>query len=303
MIKIPAKTFLCPDGNETYIFDCLKPGGCRLNNRCATLAYLTLIAFDREYQGISPSMAGNGPIQIYLKATRDYTINPKDRVWAAFGTSTHAKLSIHAFTKNVLSEEPLSDDETKGIADCLEASEKVPGTFVLTDYKSYGSYKVMKALGISVTKKDIPILDDNGEPVLLKSGKNKGSVKTRQESIIEKVPPDLKAEELQLNRYRIMFEQYGFPISEIRIQALVRDGGTYMAKSRGIMENMYIIPVPILDINYVLNFYRILDYEVKQAFEGNYRKCDDWESWDGRRCNGYCEVSDQCKQLLGWGVI
>ena len=303
MIKIPAKNFLCPDGNEIEIAKCLEVNGCRLRSRCATLPYLNLIAFDREYKGISPSMAGTGPMQIYLRATVDYTIDPYERVWAAFGTSTHGKLSIHSYTRNVLSEEPLSDEEMKGIPDCLETEEGTDDEYIISDYKNFGSYKVAKCLGISIIKTDKPILDEEGNPVLLKSGKNKGAVKTKQETevIIDPNNAELDAEKLQINRYRIFFEYYGFGISDMRLQVMVRDGGTYIAKSRGIDKNMYIIPIPFLDDKEVLSYYYNLNYEVKQAFEGNYRKCNAWESWDNRRCNGYCEVSDQCKQLLGWG--
>ena len=44
--------------------------------------------------------------------------------------------------------------------------------------------------------------------------------------------------ELQLNRYRIFFEEQGFPVSRIQIQAIPRDGGTYIAKNRGIDKLM-----------------------------------------------------------------
>ena len=48
---------------------------------------------------------------------------------------------------------------------------------------------------------------------------------------------DMAAEELQINMYRIMFEDAGFPISRMQIMAIVRDGGTYIAESRGIGNN------------------------------------------------------------------
>lgn len=295
---MPAKYFICPDEIEIEISECLKNGGCRMNKRCATRPYLRLIGFDREWEGVSPSSAGNGPRLLYLKATHDYSINPQDRVWAAFGTSTHDKLGMHKYIHNVLSEEKMSDKDMTGIADVLEVDEEKDGYYVLSDYKTWGSYKVAKAMGMRVVKEDVELKDDNGNPILLKSGANKGKPKTKQESKIVIGEPDLKGEVLQLNRYRIFFEQYGFPISRIQIQVVSRDGGTYIAKSRGIDNNLYMIDVPIISDGTVHDFYNNLQGEVDIAFSSGYvRLCNDWESWENRRCNGFCEVSDYCKQM------
>ena len=301
---MPAKYFICPDSKEIEISECLKPGGCRLNNRCATRPYLRLIGFDREWRGVSPSSAGNGPRLLYLKATTDYSIDPQDRVWAAFGTSTHETLGIHKYTNNVLSEEKLVDDEMSGIADVLEDDETQKGHFVITDYKTWGSFKVAKSIGIISESVDEPIYGDDGEPVLLKSGKNKGEVKTKKKTTVTVDPSkaDLLVEEYQLNRYRIFFEKYGFPISKIQIQTVSRDGGTYIAKSRGVDKNIYIIPINRLPDQQVLAFYHYLAKEVEDAFNTGYsRWCNTWESWDCRRCRGFCEVSEACQEMTWRG--
>jgi hypothetical protein len=220
-------------------------------------------------------------------------------VWAAFGTSTHEKLSLHSFTFDVLSEEKLSDDEIEGIADLLEPDEWNQGYYILTDYKNWGSYKVAKALGIISKVHYEPVLE-NGRKVYFKSGKRKGQEKTKKitDLIINPKKADLRAEELQLNRYRMLFEKYGFPISEIRIQAMVRDGGLYSSKARGVKRNLEMINVNILPNEAVLAFYAGLKAEVKEAFEyGHIRKCNSWETWEGRKCNGYCEVAEYCKEM------
>lgn len=120
---MPAKYFTCPDGKTIEIEKCLDFKGCRMGNRCATIPYLKLIGYDREWNGVSPSSAGNGPRYLYLKAIVNYAIDPQDRVWAAFGTSTHEKMGMHKYIHNVLSEERLSDDQMTGIVDCLEQDE------------------------------------------------------------------------------------------------------------------------------------------------------------------------------------
>ncbi len=294
---MPLKRFICPDGIEINVSHCLK--ACRLLERCATKPYLRLIGYDREWRGVSPSSAGNGPRLLYLKAVNGYAVDPQNRVWAAFGTSTHDNLGMHRYSHNVLSEQPLSDSEMKGISDVLEEDENLLNKYVLTDYKTWGSFKVAKALGLTIKKTDEPIIED-GKPVILKSGKNKGKAKTKIKStvVIDPSKIDLKSEELQINRYRMFFEYNGFPISRMQIQAIPRDGGTYIAKNRGIEKNLYIIPVNRLADTEVLLFYHVLQQEVDIAFEDGFvRKCNDWESWKNRRCDGYCEVAEDCKSM------
>lgn len=295
---MPLTHFICPDGHEIEVATCLFT--CRMPTRCATRPYLRLIGYDREWRGVSPSSAGNGPRLLYLKATGGYAVDPQSRVWAAFGTSTHDNLGMHRYSNNVLSEQKLSDNLMEGIADVLEPDEKIADQYVLTDYKTWGSFKVAKALGLSILTEDEPILDDEGNQVLLQSGKNKGQPKTKQKKtmLVEPEKADLRSEELQINRYRMFFEHNGFSISRMQIQAVPRDGGTFIAKNRGIEKNLYIIPIKRLNNADVLQFYYDLQAEVDIAFEENYiRKCNAWESWDGRRCEGYCEVSEDCKSM------
>lgn len=309
---MPAKWFRCSDNETIEIERCLAWQGCRMDQRCATQAFLELVGFDRKWQGVSPSAAGNGPRYLYLKAATDYTVDPQDRVWAANGTNVHGKLSIHKFNRNVLSEEALSDEEMKGTADALEEDEWKAGHYILTDYKTWGSFKVAKALGIKSEKVEETVLDEGGKPVILKSGKNKGQPKTKKRTIITQDPAavDLKAEELQLNRYRIFFEKAGFPISRMQIQFLTRDGGTYVAEGRGITQKMGLISIRRLPNDETLSFYRDLAEEVREAFKTGYaRKCHLWESWERRKCEGgFCEVAEACKAMSKahgekWGII
>ena len=121
---MPATMFKCPDNQIISIAKCLKLGGCRMGERCATIPYLKAVSFDREFRGVSPSMAGNGVRLIYLKAITDYVIDPLKRTWSILGTAVHGKLSAMRYATNVLSEEKLSDDQMKGTADLLEIDEE-----------------------------------------------------------------------------------------------------------------------------------------------------------------------------------
>lgn len=289
---MPAKWFICPDGERIEIDKCLSFRGCRMKERCATLPFLRLVGHEREWKGITPSAAGNGARYLFLKATTDYAIDPNDRVWSAFGIGTHAKLSIHAYTFNVLSEEVISNREIEGIADVLEQSERKEGYYNLYDYKTWGSYKLMRALGGDY----VELKDEDGNPILYKSGKKKG--KPKKGYVMGIIKPALRNEELQLNMYRILFEHNGFPIDRMVLQVIPRDGGTHIAKSRGIERNLYMIPIRRLPDIDVKEYYRSLAHAVDEAFNHGYApRCNEWESWDGRRCEGYCEVAEACKLL------
>lgn len=298
---MPAKWFQCPDGVEIPIEDCLKRQGCRMNERCANLPFLRSIAYDREWRGITPSMAGNGPLLIALKKEMPYAMSPDSRTFAVLGTGVHGKMALHQYTYNVLAEEPLSDDLMKGIADVLEEDEDIEGQFILEDWKTWGSYKAAMAMGM--VSEEVPLLDADGKPyAFFQSGPRKGQPKTEKRFKIDSVKIDMKETELQLNRYRIFFEKAGFPISRINVIAIVRDGGTQIARSRGIERNLYVIPVKRLDDEDALKYYARLRARVNDTLEalktgGKLELCNAWECWEGRRCENFCEVADHCKRL------
>ena len=173
---------------------------------------------------------------------------------------------------------------------------KEKNTFVITDYKNFGSFKVAKCLGL--IHEEEPLLSLDGSPILLKSGKNKGKPKTTPVIRCDSDKADLKFEALQVNRYRIFFENNHFPISKMRLQVMVRDGGLYVAKARGIIKNLYLIPIPRMDDTEVLYFYNQLQEAVDEAFAiGWAPHCSAEESWNGRRCDGFCEVSEACQLM------
>jgi len=298
---MPAKWFICHQNNEEIknnkilISQCLKK--CPYGKRCATLPYLRSIAYDREWRGVSPSSYGNGPRYLMLKVLTDYVVNPYGRAFAALGVGVHGKLSIYRYTENVLSEQELNDEEMKGIADVLEEDEDVPGEYVLTDYKTWGSYKVR--LGLGIYKEGETIVDEEGKPIRFKSGARKGQIKTRQVIKRDLNKADLKDVSFQLNRYRIFFEKAGFPISRIQVQAIVRDGGTQAAHMNGVPFNIYLIDIPILPDNMVFETYRKLSKEVNDAIATrSARVCNTHESWGGRRCQPmYCEVYSACQAM------
>lgn len=290
---MPATQFICPNGETVSFETCLAPNGCQSENRCSTVPYLRHISNQRPFTKVSPSSAGNGARMIYLKAIHEYAIAPYAMTWAVLGTAVHGLLAKHGITNNTLEEQFLQAADIEGTADLLEIDEMFPESYVLTDYKTFGSYKVAKCLGLEAHNE--AIIDNRGNPVLLKSGKNKGKPKTKK-VFTPTGKPDLANEMLQLNQYRILFELAGFPISRMQLQVIVRDGGLYIAKSRGVFENLYIIPILRMKDSDVVCFYANLQKQVDEAFKiGWAPRCSGTESWDGRRCDGYCEIRKYCK--------
>lgn len=270
---MPSKWFWCLDKEKIEIEKCLQRQGCRMGERCATIPYLRFAAENREWRGVTPSMAGDGPRIHLLKETTWYTVDPYTKAFASLGVHVHGKLSIHRLTKDVLAEERMEDKDSKGTLDLLEEDEWKDGHFILTDYKTWGSYKAMKAMGLV---------------------KEKGT----REWYIDPEKADKRETDLQLNRYRITVEKNGFPISRMRVQVIPRDANTVTATGRGIFRQMYIIPVERLPDDKVLTYYQRLGDAVKKGMETGWApRCGPWECWNGRRCNGYCDVAEACKLL------
>jgi uncharacterized protein YukJ len=262
------------------------------------MPYLRNACKDRKWKAVTPSQAFNGPRFIYLKEMVEYAEDPHDKAFAILGTGSHDKLSVHRLVRGFVSEQGFDDGLIKGIPDILEPDESNVGFYILYDYKTSGSFKVALALGL--TQVQVPIIDDYGHPVLLKTGKNKGMPKTKQgwKVDLEKGLKDILDWSYQMNRYRILVESEGFPISRMVVQCIPRDGNTYIAKNRGVDKNVILVDIPRLDDQMILDHYANLQAEINEAFAtGRARICNSKESWDGRKCKGYCPVHKECKRM------
>ena len=101
--------------------------------------------------------------------------------------------------------------------------------------------------------------------------------------------------ELQLNRYRIMLAELGLKINRMQLQVTVRDGGLYVAYQRGILRNIYKIPIPVMPDDDVKKYFKFKKDSLKEALADGWTiPCDDRESWDGMKCKYYCDVAQWC---------
>ncbi len=284
---MPLKWFTCPDNARIETGECLKEGGCRMGRRCATRSYLQLVKSERPWTGKpSTTQLISGTMCAFLKLTKDYAISPDDRAFMIHGTKGHHALEAATDEYSFL-EERFSGEETDitGIADVLEIEN---GRAVLVDYKTSGSFKVAKALGFYVDE------EPTGE--VWKSGKKKGEPKTRKVLKRDDSRIDRWEWELQLNKYRMEYARRGFPPDELKIQCTVRDGNTYIARSRGVFRNVYYFNIPILPDAQVEEYFCTKKNALLKALKQGYwnEVCTAQENWDGLKCQHYCEVAEYC---------
>jgi hypothetical protein len=282
----------CADGMVCTVEEC--SAGCRMGSRCAPLAYLDMVTAERKWTG-APSVTQliKGTREAYLMIKTGYIEDPQDAAFRVLGTRGHGLLEGHA-SKKSFTEERLELDGIHGTFDALEFE----GSEIrLIDTKTSGAFKVARALGIQKQTHNIPVMDDAGKPVVFKSGPRKGMAKTRKEYTFSTGPADMRDWELQLNFYRCMVAEIPYQVTHQRIFAVVRDGGTHVAKSYGIDRKIYMIDVPFLPDAEVRQYFAekrqlLLD---AMATDKMPMVCDPSECWEGRKCRGFCKVAEVCR--------
>lgn len=270
---MPLTSFICPDKVSIDTNKCLER--CRLNSRCLTRTTLRVIAGDNRWDGIPHvTQLLNGTMLEYLKITRDYAINPKDRAFALLGSSHHKLLENSGqdyrdirFTldaRGVISELPLNNGWIQGTLDLLE--QDTDG-LLMVDYKCWGSNRLVRQ-GI------------NGDFDPLRT------------------PPDLTEVSMQMNMYRVLLQEiHGWEVNRMQVQCTVRDGGLAVATKRGVKENIYLLPIGKLPDGIVLAYFQAKARQLKDALDNkSIEPCSSTENWGGNRCRSYCEVAQWCPE-------
>jgi hypothetical protein len=278
--------------------DCFEK--CPMGERCFPLPVLKLMGRTREWTGrLSTTQALNGTREVLLNINIPYYIDPNDMVFATLGTASHTKVEKMS-DKNDLFEEFLEDDITTGFADLLsDEGDKM----VLWDYKTYGSWKTAKLLGID--KKKIP--SPTGEVYKRKTtvqGKvyEAGDIKMVDDYFINPDKIDNWDVSMQLNRYRIFYEVMGFKVDKMKVYIMMKDGNQMSAKQRGLDKNHYVVDVPKLDDKEVLDYYKMKHEAMQDAIKtGEAPLCTDKERWWNEdyksygKCEKFCSLRNFCK--------
>lgn len=292
---MPLTKFKCPDGQEIPVEECLK--GCRLkgainqftgepycpSGRCLSRRALQSIANTREWKGTpSTTQLLRSPCENYLEITTDYAIDPIQQVFALFGTQVHAQLEANT-PEGGTSEVRLKDDVSSGQFDFIDAEGKPEGHVSLYDTKTYGSYVAAKVLRIQAHEKSNGTYK-NGKPRKIKFFTRDGMFGHM----------DLP---IQLSDYADKIEEkLGVKVDDINVEIIVRDGNTYIATSRGVTEPYYLVPIHRISTHWVKAFMKARAERLKKALDTGIvpPPCSYRDSWEGRKCESYCNVRDNC---------
>jgi len=198
----------------------------------------------------------------YLQITHDFSADPREFAFALLGTRHHQKLEAVAKKIEGMEAELALKGEVSGILDLLEP---INGSdqYRLIDYKTYGSYAVAKLL----------------------NDKQAGEY-------------DRHKLALQLNNYRLMAQGLGFNVVELKAQCTVRDGGTFTAKRNGIVQNIYLIAIDMLDNEDVTSYFSGKASALLKALETNTMPelCPYQERWANKRCLSFCNIVAFCPE-------
>jgi len=282
---MPWTDFECPDGEKIQIEKCLET--CRMGARCVSKPTLLLMSKRRTWRGkISATQGLNGTRMEYLKLTRPYSERPVDRAFALLGTFHHLRMQGVSVPES-LTEEWMEDEAGTGIFDCYDAEEKT-----LYDYKTCGCYKINRALGKIKTEEVIP--EGDPDAGVYKSGPRKGQPRTRV--VWSMGEPDIFEWQMQVSRYAWMLRDAGFEVERAIIQATARDYNAQNARQYGLNRQIYLIPIDILPRDVVMAYYLEKQNALRSALEKNEMPppCSPRETWEGRRCAGYCPVWHYC---------
>ncbi len=254
--------FNCPDGQARLISECLNK--CPLTiGRCLSLPTLHTIGQARMWKGNPSTTQCLNPTRIeYLQIKHDYAVDPFDQAFSLLGTRHHGTLEQVAKKIEGLESELNLKGEVSGIVDLIEPINS-GDNYRLIDYKTFGSYSVAKHLGIK----------EHGENDIYKLA-------------------------LQMNNYRLMVQDLGFNITELKVQITVRDGNTRSARDNGINKNLYLLPVEILPDSDVKEYFLTKACKLCQAVDKNElpEYCGYEDSWGNKRCKGYCSVFMYCPE-------
>jgi hypothetical protein len=299
---MPAIAFLDTEGNAVPFADL--ETGYRPDRWGMPLPLLKALARQkRNYCDISITELVGPPQLRLLKQRHEYSLEPTDLIWASFGTGMHRMLELRAET-NALAEEKLVADFEVPLPDGSSRTVRLGGTAdhysedgggTLTNYKCTSVYKAKK-------------LHDEGSPAA----------------------PDWVAVE---NCYAFLWRRHGFAIDRLRLCLLLKDwstrdrddalnkfhctqcGKNHMRDSKPGREHatfedparrewypptqIFTYELPVWPHEYAEAYVRerlILHLAAESAPDAQLPECTADETWNGRRCEHWCEVAHLCHQ-------
>ena len=294
---MPLKGFKFPNGEVVSLED-VSRGNVDVEKMGVSLPTLLHMSSDRKPDR-KPSTTEllQGTCQAYLQRTEDYYIHPEDNAFSLAGTLHHLKLEEsshqnHYLSSRLYSEIPLESIGITGVIDLYDDDTKT-----LVDYKFSGSYKIAKCLGMKHRYTQHPT------EVYKRSGRwgKAGTPKRVKEFYVDENHVDMEDWGWQVNFYRYLLENNGHPVDKMYIQATVRDAGLQIARERGIDKKIYMMEVPYIDNEHLLDKFEVKRDALIWAMEHNElpEECTEEEKWGGVKCKSYCSVREICPYNKG----
>ena len=279
--------FICPDKEVTTFENCFEK--CRMSERCMSVATLKAMSSQRPNdRPPSTTELLSGSCEAYLKRTEEYYINPQERAFAIMGTIHHNMLENQDLGAQHLLEEELQGLDITGILDYCDTESQT-----LIDYKNTGSYKAMKVLGLTHT-----LVTDPTGARYKRSGAwgRKGEPKKVKQWYRDESIADFGDWLYQVNMYRYMLELKGYQVKSMKLQMNIRDYSVAISRDRGIERNIYFVDIPFVDDEEIIEYFTTKRDVLVGALDAQEvpDKCSVLETWEGKKCESYCEVRYLC---------
>jgi len=284
---MPAVGFKYPDGELITFKEVFEEEKLDLKKMGIVMPMLRELAKQRDPDR-KPSVTEclTGTCESYLKRKKDYYIDPQQHAFALAGTLHHARLEDNAEEESA--EVSLEGMDITGIVDLYDEE-----SYSLIDYKNAGSFKVSQALGL-----DFYLEDDPTGAVYLRNGKwgKKGEPKKVKRFWPNPEKVDLGDWEWQINCYRYMLQKQGKTVLNMYVQITVRDGGIQAARDRGVDKNIYLIEVPFIHDDHIIERFTSKRDLLVEALKLDKlpEKCSEEETWGGKKCEYYCDARELC---------
>lgn len=260
---MPLVGFICPDGEKVTTEECFS--ACRLRSvlpagRCKALPLLKKVSKSRIWDGKpSTTQLLTGAREQFLKITQPYFVDPDKKTAAVIGSGVHSLL--YKLTDIETAEETLFNELLQGTYDMYD-----PETQTLYDYKTWGTYKLVKIF--------------------------KGTNDEKADALFDVT--------LQLHQYMFLLkEKYpDIPINNLAIQVVSRETNLSYARRHNINIGSPLIIIPMLPKTVVEDYFNLKATMLKTALDTGWAPlCSNRETWNGKKCSQYCEVADICKTL------
>ena len=291
-----ATQFICPSGERIGISECLSscPNAIRCMSKPTLLAVAKSVQDRKLGDKYSVTELISGTREIFLKKTTDYSIDPQSQIFAMHGTAVHSICEKHS-SSFTLTEVRLANDLFTGQIDAF-GDLLGNGKNILLDYKVTSSFKAKMALGYY--KVDEP----TGE--FYKTGAKKGQEKTRKVIKTGGVRHILEWA-IQVNAYRMLLEEHNFKVDDMHIQMYVRDYSLRIAAERNVEKPIYLIKVNRISDHWLKRYFAIKKRRLEEAMATGVLPavCSKRESWNGRKCEAYCNVFEACKNAYEANVV